>query len=258
MRVIFLHIPKTAGQSVHAALATAFGREAVCPARSNEQLAQMSVSTLHKYRVFSGHLDWSMLDCLEGPKFTFTVLREPLERVLSLYFYLRKKAEAAKPDERSRKHGSRGAFELSPTEYFLGGKPKMRAFLDDNYDNFYTYYFASRQYRARSRLAAAIRRGDLTREQLLANAKNNMARLDAVYSIDDMDAVFDKIRTLGDRPIREEYRGNTNPLVAPGDRLAALRKLGADASTEAQLLRYCDLDRELWNLHLKPASPGTA
>jgi hypothetical protein len=36
MHVVFLHIPNTAGQSVHAALLAAFEPSAICPARVKE------------------------------------------------------------------------------------------------------------------------------------------------------------------------------------------------------------------------------
>ena len=88
MKVIFLHIPKTAGQSVHAALVNAFGNEAVCPARVNDQLRRMSITEINRYQVFSGHFDWSLLDCIKGPKYVFTILREPIDRILSFYLAL--------------------------------------------------------------------------------------------------------------------------------------------------------------------------
>ena len=42
-RIIFLHLPKTAGQSVHAALVDGFGEAAICPARVNEQLDGLTI-----------------------------------------------------------------------------------------------------------------------------------------------------------------------------------------------------------------------
>ena len=93
--VIFLHIPKTAGQSVHSFLVHLFGQGAIAPARVNEQLIQLSIPQIRKYSVFSGHMDWAMLDCVERPRFVFTILREPTDRILSFYYYLRSEAKRA-------------------------------------------------------------------------------------------------------------------------------------------------------------------
>lgn len=128
MRVVFLHIPKTAGQSVHAALQAAFEPSAIRPARVNEQLRPMGISELNRYQVFSGHFDWSALDCIKGPSYRFTILRDPLERTLSFYFYLRKQqGEALAPAERAmpQHSGRRAAAEMTSDEYFLSGPPHL-------------------------------------------------------------------------------------------------------------------------------------
>src|ERR1044071_10007863 len=91
-RVIFLHIPKTAGQSVHESLRRLFAPEEICPARENFQLLPISIQELRRYRLFSGHLDWCLLDVVPQPRFTFTVLRRPIERIISFYFFLRGRA----------------------------------------------------------------------------------------------------------------------------------------------------------------------
>jgi hypothetical protein len=41
--ILFLHIPKTAGQSVHAFMQASFTRAEICPARDNEQRVGLSV-----------------------------------------------------------------------------------------------------------------------------------------------------------------------------------------------------------------------
>jgi hypothetical protein len=261
MRIVFLHIPKTAGQSVHAALANTFGEAAVCPARVNEQLRLMSISELNRYQVFSGHFDWSLLDCLKGPRYVFTILREPMERVLSFYFFLRKQGEQMSAEQRAKpsNSGVRAAYEMSPLEYFTGGPPHLRNFLDDHYDNFYTHYFAGRHYRARAELAGPMQRGEVTRQQLLTLAKDNMAQLDAVFSVNDITRVFETIQGLGGRAIKGEgYRTNVNQEVAPSRRLARLQALGADEKTLKRLDAYCELDRELWSIYGAPGSGASS
>ncbi len=256
MRVIFLHIPKTAGQSVHAALVDAFGEKAVCPARVNDQLKLMSISELHQYRVFSGHFDWTMLDCLKGPTYVFTVLRDPLERLLSFYLFLHRQGGLLSPKDRNKpqQQGMKAAFELSPREYFTGGPPHLRKFLDEHYDNFYTYFFAGRHYRARSNLVGLARSGTLQRERLLSMARDNMSHLDAVFSVDNMAQVMATIRTLGDRPIKadDDYHANVGDAGSVADRIARVKAMGGDDETFQRIEEFCELDRELWRSYGTP------
>lgn len=259
MKIIFLHIPKTAGQSVHAALVNAFGAEAVCPARVNDQLRRMSISELNRYQVFSGHFDWSLLDCIRGPKYVFTILREPIDRILSFYFYLRGEAEKLPADQRDspERQGLKAAFELSPRDYFLGGAPHLRRFLDDHYDNFYTYYFAGRHYESRGQLVGQITRGELSREQVLQMAKDNLTLLDDVFTVDNMGAVFSAIRALGVNKLMNDdrYKVNVNTNLAAEDRRKEIQALGADARTMSRLAEYCNLDDKLWKLYCEKPKP---
>lgn len=252
MKIIFLHIPKTAGQSVHAALINAFGNEVVCPARVNDQLRQMSISELNRYQVFSGHFDWSLLDCIKGPKYVFTILREPIDRILSFYFFLRDEAEKMPIEKRlaPEHQGLKAAFELSPRDYFLGGAPHLRRFLDDHYDNFYTYYFAGRHYESRGKMVGMINRGEMSKQQVLQMAKDNLTLLDDVFIVDNMSAVFSAIRSISGKNLMsdERYRVNVNTKVAADDRRAKIQALGADAPTMARLKEYCQLDAQLWKL----------
>lgn len=250
-KIIFLHIPKTAGQSVHAALENAYGAEAVCPARVNDQLRRYTIAELNRYRVFSGHLDWAMLDCIQGPKYVFTILREPMDRILSFYFFLREQAQKLTPEARERPEhqGMKAVLESSPRQYFLGGTPSLRRFLDDHYDNFYTYFFAGRHYAARGQLVGAVRRGDISQERLLEMAKENMACLDGVFTVNSMADVFATIRRLSGKELRSDdaYRMNVNTKVAAEDRMARLQALGADARTMQALRDFCTLDDRLWS-----------
>lgn len=252
MKVIFLHIPKTAGQSVHAALVDAFSKEVVCPARVNDQLRKMSISELNRYQVFSGHFDWSLLDCIKGPKYVFTILRKPLDRIFSFYFYLRDEAEKLTTEQRaSPKHqGMKAAFELSPHDYFLGGSPHLRRFIDDHYDNFYTYYFAGRHYGSRSEMVGLINRGEFSKQQVLQMAKDNLTLLNDVFTVDDMSPVFSAICSITGKKLvsDEKYRLNVNTKVAAEDRRAKIQALGADAPTMARIEEFCQLDDELWKL----------
>lgn len=250
-KVIFLHIPKTAGQSIHAALIDAFGEETVCPARVNKQAVLMSVQELNRYNVFSGHLDWSLLDCVRGEKFTFTVLRKPIDRILSFYFYLRKEAQKLTKEELDSpdRQGMKAALELPPHQYFTAGPPNIRSFLNEHYDNFYTYYFAGRRFNGRSDLNGHLKGGRITQEKLVELAIENLQELDAVYTLDRVSDAFDDIRSLSPCARGQknaEYFVNVNRVTDPPDRKDLLRNLGATEATFKRIKQYCEMDDELW------------
>lgn len=250
MKVVFLHIPKTAGQSIHAALEESFGKDRVCPARVNDSLQKMSIAELNSYSVFSGHLDWAFLDCIKGPKYIFTILREPRDRILSFYFYMRKEAAKLPPEVLGlpQNAGKKAAIEGGPDHYFCGGPAHVRSFLDAHYDNFYTYFFAGRHYLARNQLWPLLSRGEMAPEELVDLAKANMKELDGIFSFSRMDEVFKAIRDLSGVEIAaDNYRVNANTEVEAGDRLSQLLKLGAAEKTLEKLEQYCLFDNQIWS-----------
>lgn len=104
----FLHIPKCAGMSIHAALETAFGTDAVAPKRADATvlcghtdrvhptsirpllaLDEQEQRDLGAYPLISGHFSASTLLAVTQPRALCTVLREPRARLLSLWSYYR-------------------------------------------------------------------------------------------------------------------------------------------------------------------------
>ena len=248
MKLIFLHIPKTAGQSIHEALLKSYGSANVCPARNNNQLNSMTMAELNRFKVFSGHFNWVSLDCLHGPKYVFTVLREPQERILSFYFYLRDRAKRASLSQLNEPSsiGLKAILELTPKEYFLGGLPYIRNFIDNHYDNFYTYYFAGRKYTSRNELSQLIKEGKLTYEALLQMAFENIANLDRVYRIDQIADAFDSISLMGGVQHDKRYLVNVNHETPQENRLEELYKLGADTETIVGIRGFCSMDAKIW------------
>lgn len=251
-KLLFLHIPKTAGQSVHAAIEKAFGKSSVCPARVNDQLRLLTAEELSRYRVFSGHFDWEPFDKLGNSLVTFTVLRDPLERILSFYFYLRSEGERLTSDERRKpeKAGLRAAFELSPDEYFLGASPELRNFIDDHYDNFYTYYFASRRYHGRGPLLDKVRRGLISEDNLIEIAFGNISKIDKVFSVVRMDEVFGFIKKFSGPEGGDEggsYILNRNGSIPHTARQSKLRELGAGDRAITRISEFCNLDNQLFS-----------
>ena len=85
-RLVFLHIPKTAGQTVHFELLRVFGSNNISPVRVHTQSPETSFPDADRYSVFSGHLDWDDIERVARPRVIFSVLREPAERIAEFLF----------------------------------------------------------------------------------------------------------------------------------------------------------------------------
>jgi len=99
-RLLFLHIPKTAGTSLLLTLRNLFGDNRVLRAdvegasgRLEEMIADIVATRLPTISCLAGHIPmYAMAPHLEQFR-PFTVLRDPVDRVLSLYRFLRRMPE---------------------------------------------------------------------------------------------------------------------------------------------------------------------
>lgn len=99
-QVIFIHIPKTAGSSINEYFSSFIGRRGssdflpIDIFRNTDDWAYAEVNEegLQKARTskfITGHIDWHTLEKIRHPHaFTFTFLRDPVERLVSAYHYL--------------------------------------------------------------------------------------------------------------------------------------------------------------------------
>jgi Sulfotransferase family len=267
-RIIFLHIPKTAGQSVHHFLEFLVPPERVAPARVNSQLVRMSIEEMRQYQLFSGHLDWSLLDCLDGPKFAFSILREPVSRIISFYLYLLQEAKALSPAELRlpQNAGPRAILDLSCDQYFSEGPPDIRAFLDNHYNNFYAYYFAGRRFDGRQKLITQkMLDSAFTDEKIVDMACENIGCLDAIYSVDALHHLERDIRAAtgltADAPALQDLHINARDLSNTEERMAELERLGATQITFRKLQEMTILDQEIWKKfggHVETSRPAHA
>lgn len=97
-RLVFLHVPKCGGTTLHAILARHFAPGQICPERFNGLRARR-IEELAPFSFFSGHYDLESCQALFGRMNRIvTLLREPRARLISLYYFLtihRPEAEAA-------------------------------------------------------------------------------------------------------------------------------------------------------------------
>lgn len=211
--IVFLHIPKTAGQTVHNELARAVGADAVSPIRVHTQAATAQGQFPPDFRLYSGHIDWEALETIPRPRFVFSILRDPRERIASFYFYLLKEARILPQDALALpvNAGKRAVLERSADDYFFGGDADWQLFIEDHYDNFYCRYFGSRKIRAGKGYS------QMPARRKLRAALRNMSQIDWIYALDNLGALETDLKALygfdldfsgrrinqGDRPVSE-------------------------------------------------------
>lgn len=84
-QICFLHIPKTAGTSLTELLIQHVGSGRVCPAGTLVDYDAMTDDELARYDMLKGHFDYALRARLRRPAVFLTMLRDPVERVVSLY-----------------------------------------------------------------------------------------------------------------------------------------------------------------------------
>lgn len=208
MRVAFIHFPKTGGTTLHNFLLKAFTKKKVCPERFNN-FDRFSDNDLQQYDFFSGHMDFRNLRRVASPAYTITVLREPKDRILSLYYFWRAHSNAV--IEKNNLAGPRVAKQLSLLEFLnceTGGIPA-------SINNFYTRWLLGMTITGpNGRLA-------IDDEQALRVAMHNLLTIDEVGFLDQMP---DFIRKVGKRLALEI------PEEIPKERSA--ENFGKDLNTE--------------------------
>ncbi|MGL6208649.1 MAG: sulfotransferase family 2 domain-containing protein [Paracoccaceae bacterium] len=181
--IIFLHVPKTAGQTIHNQLAGIVGHEAVSPVRVRNQ-AVNKLQMPPGYLLYSGHIDWTEADQM-AEKFMFTVLRNPAERIASFYFFLLDEAESMSEEELAKpaNHGKKRIRTLTAEDYLFAGNRQEQRFICSLYDNFYCSYFATRKMDGWSEVST------MTQAEKIKAAFNGLASLDRIYETSALQAL---------------------------------------------------------------------
>ena len=162
--VIFLHIPKTGGTSLNAIIAKNFGREYVhiwnrFPSRKRRRqfrllsdFLEMSDEERRKIRCVVGHPVFGLHTQFHNPRPYVTILREPVDRIVSFYFHVVRKPNHPLHEEVVGKKISLRDFALSD--------------LSDQLDNYQT------------RVVSGVRAGlNQVDDSALAKALNNVEQL---------------------------------------------------------------------------------
>ncbi len=160
-QIYFDHIPKTGGTSFHRVLTAWFGDDQVSPPIAGRRFADV-MDQYRQLQAISGHIHYSIGDRLSENRVNVTIIRDPIDRAVSQYFFNRE--TLANQDRRNL--GNNVSLESHFSQ--AGG--------DDltEYSNVYTRHFAalSSEYHSAG--------GALGDSRLLELAKFSLSSFDVV------------------------------------------------------------------------------
>ena len=174
--VIFLHIPKAGGSTLNSILkrqyksATIFSIDSKRVVESMEEFKQLPNQQLEKIKLLKGHMYFGLHEYLPVPSTYITVVREPVDRVISMYYFVLR--------EKKHKHYKRATSAKDLKDYIF----KVRA---KQLNNFQTRLLAGMN-------SLEVEFGNCSNEMLEA-AKNNLRKY---FSVVGTTARFDETLIL--------------------------------------------------------------
>lgn len=244
-RVVFLHIMKTAGSSIRRRLEELVPDQPIWREEVDGRPGRFPAEKLLPYRVIMGH--FTMADALHvpAPRRIFTILRDPRERIVSLYHFLsRHRREVI--EERRMGADARIAREADLLTFLKHDNPIVRR----NVQNVITCRLAGDFYATGPNryYSPHLKQGEgVSGAELMAIALRNLLALDFVSFVDRLERDRPKLMTaigLPDPgPLPKE---NTRELVS--EILEPREPPEVTPEIEAELNRLTDLDRVIYRL----------
>jgi hypothetical protein len=236
-KLVFLHIPKTGGTTLHHHFAAHFAPDEIFPERFS-RLHRYTPEELGRYRYFSGHFNFDQIRTIPGPLFIVTVLRDPTERLLSSYYFWRRhKAEVV---ARRQLEGPAIA-RAGPMVDFLRSTHHE---VQDSINNTMTRYLAGQvnvhddlTYRY-SCGAGGVPISDL---ETLHRAIGNLLAMDAIGFATNLHEVYTKVALVFGMPrVVEMARLNTRADAHPDLEPVVEEELTPEARTQIERLTFLD------------------
>ena len=237
-QVAFLHVPKTAGTTLHKLIEENLGPIAFYPPRSSPEVQERFgtvfsdfiaraeaadpearaalLEAFHKHPAVGGHTTSAILPYLSPDRFVFTSLREPGDRLVSWYFHY------VHPDDPEKMHRPfREQTKDMSFDQFVRFKPMM----SEN-DNVMVRYFANVD--GKTPVSA----------EHLEQAKTTLASLDMI--------LFQKAQTEGQKALGETLGWDIPEEAEKLKRSRNRVRLGKGFGyTKSIMNRYIKFDRQL-------------
>ena len=230
-QVLFVHIPKTAGTSVRSMISTRLERSEMLEVSEGRAQWDVLVSRVDAHRFVDGHVGYGFASAFRCPPTVVAFLREPIERAVSAYCYLRESEAFATAGQSpawrsSRERAERRARQFSLLE-FIQSEPLTAA---AHLGNVQTWYLGSETIRRRPYADVGV--DDLER------AKKHLTQCGVV----GLTERFDDSMTMLCRALGWPSFPNAHHANASRDRAAA----ELDPATIAAIGGLTELDRELY------------
>ncbi len=97
--VVFDHLPKCGGTSINSYLTTVFpnrytyGINGADPHNSVKKFMSLAAKKRHRYKLVYGHQAYKLLDFTDPGSIRATVFREPVDRIISHYYFVKREKE---------------------------------------------------------------------------------------------------------------------------------------------------------------------
>jgi hypothetical protein len=232
---VFLHIPKCGGSSLHKLLVSHFRSTKICPIRHN-RLESIQPQALAKYQLYSGHFTWDSVDTfIPDPKSIVTILRDPVSRLLSSYYFGRSHTWRF-----IRKHPH---FSEAPAAYVLHGmayRPAKELELEQ--------YLESQFHHLSGLMVRWIGGGEGSPDEMLDRAKLHLSHMASVGFVEEMESSVEDIFETWSLPcptaIPKELAQSQLANMYPW--LEAVEPQELSSSVSDMLQEICALDIELY------------
>lgn len=240
-RIVFLHIPKCGGTTVFQHFKTNIGggRSGRIARFDSMQFSKFSTPALddvQRAQFVSGHFGWRAMEASGADAFRFTVLRDPFERLVSLYRFSRLKREA---ESQVFSAVFEAAKQRSFGDFCLSSEPELKSMIDNAMvramaDDYYPFQRADP---ART-LRAAVDHIDL---------------LDLVIDLPNLNAALPQLAKITGTQLvnRMSWENRT-----PSERVSLISR--AEFESDDALARVIALDRSLYRYAFSPVAPLTA
>ena len=186
-KVVFLHVPKCGGTTLHDILGQWYGPQNMHPERFNE-LYSYTGAQLASSLVFSGHYDFYATTLIPGPQQLISFLRDPAERLVSLYNFHR--AHTPEIIERNNLLLPRWANEYDIDAYFA--QPEIRAHPAVN--NMIVRVFSNIPQTTPSVISGPLR--DIDMDTMLEQALENLEKFAFVGFMDTYDTDVNRLADM--------------------------------------------------------------
>jgi hypothetical protein len=210
LRLVFVHLPKTGGTTLHHHFSAHFRPEEICPERFSN-LQSYSPDELMRWRFFSGHFNADEIKRIPGPVYTVTVLRNPIERLLSHYYFW--KRHTAQYIERLNLRGPQLTRSGTLTEFLRSTEPAVWTACN----NRITRQLAGQVQAQRGGGSILDWQGNntgMTDLQIVRRALDNLLSFDLVEDVSQLDKVYAIVAQIFGMPALPELaRLNTRDQV---------------------------------------------